>query len=252
MRKRLFPALLLGLVLLCVLVVSAPARLLPLFVSGGQVALQGLGGTLWNGNASRAMLATDAGYLHLGRVEWRLKPLSLLWLSPTLAIDATWGGQHLRGELRRSPAGNLRLRDAEGNIGAVLLSEFLPVRLDGELSVQLQELLLREGLPQRLTGRLVWQGAGWQSPRGMRPLGSYAVDIETLEDDRIVGQVVTLSGEVNAEGELRWREGEYAVDVLLRGTGLQDPQLRQALQLMASPEGEGFRVRLDGSLPAGA
>ncbi len=250
MRGRLLPALLLGLLLLCVLIATAPASLLALLLPREQVLLQGLSGTVWHGRASRAMIASNAGYVHLGRLEWQLKPLSLFLLSPAAQIDTDWGAQRLSAEVQRSAGGDIRLRDADAQVSAALLGNFLPVRLGGDFSLQAEELRLRDGLPQRISGRLVWQGAGWESPRGMRPLGTYAVDVSTPEDGKILGEVLTLSGEVSAEGEVRWEQGRYGVDILLRGAGLDDPQLRQALQLMAAPEGEGFRVRLDGTLPA--
>ncbi|MFV8818206.1 type II secretion system protein N [Haliea sp. E17] len=250
MRARLIPAGLAGLLLLVVLLASAPARLFSLFLPPDQVVLQGLTGTLWRGAASRAMIATDAGYLHLGHLQWHMKPLSLLLLSPAVVIDSAWGGQQFSGELRRTLAGNLHIDDAEGRFDAAVLGRFLPVRLEGEIALQIEALVLRDGMPQTATGRLVWQGAGWQSPQGMRPLGSYAADLQTLDNATITGAVLTLSGDVQAEGALRWRAGEYGVDITLQGPGIDDPQLRQALQLMAAPEGDGFRLQFNGALPA--
>jgi len=62
------------------------------------------------------------------------------------------------------------------------------------------------------------------------------------------GEVVTLSGEVVASGGVSFQGGEYAVDLLLEGPGLSDPQLAQALQLMAVPEKGGFRLQTRGTL----
>ena len=42
--------------------------------------------------------------------------------------------------------------------------------------------------------------------------------------------------------------GNYDVNVLLSGRGLQDPPLQQALQLVASPEDGNYRVQLQGAL----
>ncbi len=242
------PALAAGAILLAVLLATAPARLLVHFLPAEQVLLQGLSGTLWQGGASRALLRTDAGYFHLGQLHWRVRPLSLLLLSPAVVFESSWAAQQLEGELRQSLAGTLTLTDAEGRLGAGLAARFLPVRLGGEFSLQLARLELRDGMPQAVDGRLVWQGASWAAPQGERSLGDYVAELETLADGSIVARVLTLSGELSAEGTARWQDGSYALDLLLQGPGLDDPQMQQALQLMASPEADGFRLRLEGAL----
>lgn len=248
MRRRWLLGPLLGLALLCVLAATAPARLLPGFLPTGQLVLQGLDGTLWHGGASRALLAVPGGYLNLGRVEWTLHPLSLLLLSPSLDLDAAWGRQTLRGALRVSASGDVDVEGMEGRFDAALLAQFVPVRLVGDFSAQLAELQLRDGQPRAVEGRVLWERGGWNSPQGVRPLGTYAVDLHTGDDGTLRGEVVTVSGEVAAAGEVRWQGGRYAVDILLSGPGLEDPQLRQALQLVAAPEGENFRLKLEGGL----
>ena len=60
--------------------------------------------------------------------------------------------------------------------------------------------------------------------------------------------MVTLGGSLRADGRITLSDGNYDVDVLLAGDGLEDPQLRQALQLVAAPEGKGFRVALQGPI----
>jgi hypothetical protein len=65
-------AIALALLLLISLLITTPARLLGLVLPAGQVYAQGFSGTLWQGKASRALLQTPAGLLHLGAVSWKL------------------------------------------------------------------------------------------------------------------------------------------------------------------------------------
>ena len=133
-------------------------------------------------------------------------------------------------------------------VDAALLRQFIPVGLVGDMSAQFERLTIRQQLPTLAEGRIVWQGGGWISPQGRRPLGSYALDIRTSDTGLISGEVITLAGQLEAEGNLQLQQSQYAVDVLLSGSGLQDPQLAQALQLVAAPVDDGFRVRLEGGL----
>ena len=116
--------------------------------------------------------------------------------------------------------------------------------------MQLQELLLRDGLPARGAGRLVWQNGAWPTAQGVLPLGNYALDFRKEPEEPLTGQVVTLSGPVEASGVVELRERAYLVDVLLSGQGLQEPQLQQALGLIARPVDQGYRIKLEGELQA--
>lgn len=246
--SRLKLALAAALVAVLFLVAQAPARLLPRFLPPDTLALQGLSGTLWHGRAARASLRAGNGQLQLGTLEWRLSPWSLLLVSPRVALSSRWGNQHLQGRLVYGGVGDLAVSDLDAALPASLVREILPLELTGSVSLLVQRLVLREGLPVAAQGRLVWQSAGWISPQGPRPLGQYALDVEQADGGDLVGLVSTLDGDLQASGRVVLAQRDYDVDVLLSGPGLDDPQLQQALQLVASPEGDDYRVRLQGAL----
>ena len=103
-------------------------------------------------------------------------------------------------------------------------------------------------LPVETTGRLVWQNAGWLSPQGRLPLGSYALELTQPENATLSGEIISLTGPVQAEGMIEIDGRSYRVDALLAAEGSLDPLLQQALSLVAVPEGDAFRVRLGGEL----
>jgi len=235
--------------LLCIsLLVSAPARLLLLVLPAEQVLMQGFGGTVWRGSASRCLVRAGPGYLHLGAVQWSLDPLSLLLLAPRLKIGSGWAGQTIAGELvLRSPQ-DLELREFEAVLSAEVLRQFIPVSLTGTLSAQLDKLQVRDSLPYSGAGRLVWQEGGWQSVRGLLPLGSYALDFEQAPGDVLLAEVLTLSGPVEAGGLVQLDGRVYTVDVLVSSEYTLDAELEQALSLLAAPGPQGYRVKLNGQL----
>ncbi len=246
--RRLRLALVGALVLAMLLLIQAPARLLALVVPGEDLMLEGLEGTLWQGRAARALVKTPGGYLHLGTLDWQLSPWSLLTLAPRVSVTTRWGRQQLEGVVVYHDAQRIRLSDVDASLPAVLVREFIPLELTGDLSLLAERLELREGLPYAAQGRLVWRGGGWVSPEGARPLGDYALDVLQPAGEALVAEVTTLGGSLRAEGRVELLDRAYDVDVQLSGEGLADPQLRQALQLVAAPEGDGFRVSLQGSL----
>ena len=245
--SRLWIGVAAALVLLIILVATAPARVIAPFLPGDQLVLQGVSGSLWRGRSSRALVAVQGGHLHLGRVSWSLSPLSLLSLGPRIAVESQWGEQRIEAELvYRSPR-SMELTDVDAVLSAALVRQFVPLELSGSFSLLLPHLVVEDGMPLEGAGRVVWQNGGWVSPQGRRPLGSYAMDFEQLAGSALLGEVVTLSGELQASGTVSLDGRDYAVDILLGGRGLEDPQLQQALQLVAVPDGDRFRVKMSGS-----
>lgn len=243
---RLPWALALFALFLVTLLANAPARLLAHVLPGEQVILQGLDGTVWNGSASRCMIELPVGFLHLGSVRWSLDPWSLLTLAPRLELQSNWGRQTAAGSLRLRGSQDLLVEDFEGRVGADLLRRFAPLAVGGSFEVQLAVLELREGLPHRAKGRLVWQQASWLSPRGPVPLGSYALDVEQPAGEALVGEVVTLQGPLEARGGVRLEGRRYALDVFAGGDAALNDDLNNALALLAAPEPDGYRIALEG------
>jgi hypothetical protein len=81
---------------------------------------------------------------------------------------------------------------------------------------------------------------------GARPLGTYAVDVRQDPGEALAGQVQTLSGPIEASGSVELTGAAYRVDILLAAQGAFEPQLQQALSLVAAPRGDDFQLVLDG------
>jgi len=192
------------------------------------------------------LLRLPQGYLQLGTVHWSLQPLSLLLLAPQLTLRSEWGNQTLTGELVLRGQRDLDVFNLEGQLAADLLSRFAPVALDGMFTLQLEKLQLRDGLPYSTAGRLVWQDGGWRSPRGLVPLGSYAMDVQQAPGEALEGQVITLSGPLRANGTVQLQARHYEVDILLSSEGSMDEQLQQMLSLIAVAEDAGYRIGVKG------
>lgn len=230
------------------LVASAPARLLAWVLPSEQVVMQGFSGSLWRGEVARCLVFTGAGYLHLGELTWSLKPLSLLLFAPSLEFHSQWGEQIARGEVTAHGAQDLSLADLDARFPAKLLRQLAPVAVAGSFSIQAQQLRLHEGLPVSALGRVVWERGAWLSPRGVMPLGSYALDFEQREGNPLTGEVVTLEGPIAAAGTASLTGRAFDIDVVISSDQTLDDQLRQALSLVASPQGEGFNLKLSGQL----
>lgn len=247
--RRVLVGLLALCLLLVLLVASAPARLLAWVLPPEHVLASGYTGSLWSGSVAWLQIATPAGPLHLGRVDWSLSPLSLLRLAPALTLDSHWGEQRISGHLRLHGGRDLTLSRVSARVDAGLLRQLAPLQLAGTLNLQLARLVLHDGQPQALEqGRLVWESARWNSPRGPIPLGSYVLEAAQVGDQTLRGEVLTLQGPVRAAGELQWSDGSYSIALRLDSEGAWDPLLQESLALLATPDGDGYRLQLSGRL----
>ncbi len=238
----------LALLFLVCLLALAPARLVNAVLPGDTVIMQGYTGTVWRGSANRALVRAGSGYVHLGKVHWSLRPLSLLTLSPWFTVESTWGRQRIKTNVRISGSESLDLTGLDVRFPVKLLRQFLPLAIVGELSVQAEKLHLERGLPSSAEGRVVWRDAAWDSAQGTVLLGSYAMDFSQSPGEALIGKIITIAGPVSADGHAELRGEHYILDVLISSdTGL-DTQLEQALSLVAQPVAQGRRIQFDGQL----
>ncbi|KGE05369.1 type II secretion system protein N [Pseudohaliea rubra] len=228
-------------------VVLLPARMAGWVLPPAVIAADGYAGTLWRGRAARALVATPGGYFHLGGLRWELSPLSLLLARPAATVEAAWADQRLAGTVRWRGNGRLQLRDVRFTVDAALVREIAPVALRGRLGGDLERLLLVDGTPRALTGRLTWERAAWAAPGNSFALGSYAVDFVPSEA-AVQGSVLTLAGPLEATGTLALAERRYRIDLALTSDRPLPGPLANALSLLATPTDRGFRLVLDGEL----
>ena len=174
------------------------------------------------------------------------KRVKTIMLAPRLALNSVWGNQVISGELVLRGRQDIDLYDIEAVVAAGLLRQFAPVALTGSLSMQLSSLQLRDGLPHAGEGRLVWQNGGWQSPQGLLPLGSYALEYLQAPGAALEAEVLTLSGPLQASGAAQLQGRTYQVNILLGSQAPMDTQLEQALSLIAAPESGAYRLKLNG------
>ncbi|MEH6516540.1 MAG: type II secretion system protein N [Halioglobus sp.] len=233
---------------LVLIIVNAPARLLGYILPEQGVILSGYSGGLWRGGASRCLITVPGGYLHLGAIEWSLRPLSLLLLSPSLSITSSWGQQQISGQVTVHGSQDVSLADFDAKISAGILQQFLPVALAGDLSARVEHLTIRGGESQHAEGRLVWQRGAWKSPQGMHALGSYAIDFAQQEQTPLVGELITLEGPIKAEGSVQLQGRAYNVDVAVGTEDSMDTQLQRALSLLARPVDDGYHLVLQGEI----
>ncbi|MCX2981051.1 type II secretion system protein N [Halieaceae bacterium IMCC14734] len=246
-KLRWLPVL--AVLLLLLLVVTAPARLLGYWVAPQAVSLSGFSGTIWNGRAAAAAVPLAGGVLQLGELEWRLRPWSLLLLSPRVKVTTRWGQQRIDAEISVGVSGTIKLRDAVITVPAEIAKHWFPVQLQGNLTLRTEYLVLEDSRPTAGDGALVWQQAAWSAGGAVGRLGDYALEFQVVAPGQVESTILTLSGPIEVAGTANLYPDRYTVDARLSSPDALSPGLSNALRLFAAPTASGFHIKLDTPIP---
>lgn len=174
---------------------------------GGQLALSGVSGTLWHGQASLASFKVDRVDYSLGQLYWTLSPWSLLSLRPCADIVTELDRQQVQGEVCADLGGGLELRDTDISAPAALLQPTLPLPIDGQLSVHIEQMQVQGEYLQLLLGNLSWTGARIHNGRVWMNLGSFAAELNDDRQGGIAAKVFHLDGPTEVEMQVGLKAG---------------------------------------------
>lgn len=238
-------ALLLAIVVFVItLVARLPATaLVPLLPAG--VSCQTPAGTVWKGSCAQL----HDGAVSLDGFSWRLHPAELLRLrlSAELRSDDPRVQGHTNVQITRD--GLIRLQGLSAQLPLQNGLALFPRGLAGTLQIaiegaqlQHEQLLALQGSIRVLQLRSEDQSADLGSFELLFPPAPAGAPIE--------GQLHDLGGPLSVSGRLRlMRGGGYDLSGSVAARPQASPELLQALQLLAPPDGQGRRpFSLAGSL----
>lgn len=155
-----------------------------LMTRSGNIAISGASGTIWAGRASLASVKVKGVDHSLGLLIWKLEPWSFFTLKPCALLTTQMDNQQFDGRVCVGRNSALSVYDANTNFPSVLLQPMLPLPVDGQFSLHIDELHMQNNQLAKLNGRFGWQeakifnGANWMS------LGGFGAD---LTDDQKMG-----------------------------------------------------------------
>lgn len=173
----------------------------------GQLALSGVSGTLWHGSASLASFKADQVDYSLGQLYWTLDPWSLLTLNPCADIRAELERQQIEGRVCADLSGGLTLHQADISAPAALLQPSLPLPIDGQLSVHIDQMQIQGNYLKLLRGSLSWTGARIHNGKNWMGLGSYAAELSDDTQGGIGAKVFHLDGPTEVDMQVQLAAG---------------------------------------------
>lgn len=216
----------------------AGSRLAPL-------ELEGISGTVWHGEAARAVLLGH----DLGRLQWSTEAAPLLQqrLVTQLRLESADGvalgtrAEQAGGALRFD---NLRLRLPAALAGQALAAEGLVAR--GEIDLQADGLRLLRGRPVAGTGRATWRDAALAGAASVA-LPDVHARFTVTPEGVLEGELdsAPTGGDISLSGTFRARIGKLEADLVLRPRR-EDPALVAGLDRIARRQADGsWRLRVE-------
>lgn len=236
-------------ILFCIfLAITLPARHVLGWLGLGQVAMQGVEGTLWSGRIDRL----GVGRTVVGPLAWRLRPTALLAgrLEYQVFVQSGSGGGELRAG--RGLFGGPYLADVQLSLPAADVARQLPlamVQTGGDFLLDVRRARFETGWLRELDGLLTWQGAKVLQPAPLE-LGTLTMQLG-LREGQMVGTLgAAAEGPLELGGEFRLGpDRRYALDALAKPRAAASPDLRQSLGLLGNPDALGrYRLQLSGAL----
>lgn len=188
------------LILVIGLVVLFPARIAYRWATPDDVTLSGIQGTLWHGSAD----AANAAGITLRDIRWTSRPWHLLTGRLVYRIEASPAAGFIEGDLFVSLGRSITLSGSNirSSLPLQLLASVLNVRgLQGNASLQLETLEVRDGLPVKLDGTVNIAGLLIPAVSGT-PIGGYRAEFFT-QPEGISGSFEDTDGVIDIAGSLQ-------------------------------------------------
>jgi general secretion pathway protein N len=227
------------------LLIMFPARVAYQWIAPPGIALSGIQGTIWNGQAGEGNIAG----LYLRNIDWRLQPSALFGGKLGVEFEADGASGFASGEAAIGLGGSAELTDVSASLSLQSLQELIGMPgLQGTVNLQFERVVLADGLPIAADGNL--QIANLRVPMIHRSsLGGFRADFFTQESG-VMASVEDTDGVVEIAGSVSLaadRTYQFLAQVAPKENTPED--LRRQMSFLGSPNERGqYELRLEGQL----
>lgn len=206
---------------------------------GGDIAMNGISGTVWSGRASLVSVKIKGVDQSIGQLTWKLDALSLFTLKPCALIATKMENQEFDGHVCVKGKSGLTIKDATVSFPSALVQPLLPLAVSGQFALTIEQLELGDNRLQKLRGKATWvdgriyNGSNWMSLGG--------VGAELVDDGKngLNAHIVDISGPLHMDlkGSLPYPTGARVTGTL----AMPEPYFREInaaawLSMFAAPQ----------------
>lgn len=144
---------------------------------GGDIALSGVSGTVWQGRASLASVKVRGIDHSLGQLSWTLQLPSFFTLKPCAAIVTHMDNQDFDGTLCSAGKNAFAIKDAAISFPSSLVQPLVPILIGGQLSLNLEHLTVANGQLVAVRGKATWSDGKIYNGSNWMNLGTLGADL---------------------------------------------------------------------------
>lgn len=227
------------------LISTFPARVAYQWFAPGELKLGGISGSIWRGAAAQG----SAGGVYLTNIKWRFRPLGLLTGKLQFATSSNPASGFFDADIALGAGGSFTLSDVAAAVPLSALADAFPLSgIEGDVSLQFEELVIKGGVPVEATGTINIANlvSRYLAPT---PLGDFRAEFQTA-DDGILGSVEAVSGVLELAGTIRLtQDRNYKFVGQVAAKPNAPLSITQQLQFLGAPNSRGQReFRLEGQL----
>lgn len=227
------------------LISTFPARVAYQWFAPGELKLGGISGSIWRGAAAQG----SAGGVYLTNIKWRFRPLGLLTGKLQFATSGNPASGFFDADIALGAGGSFTLSDVAAAVPLSALADAFPLSgIEGDVSLQFEELVIKGGVPVEATGTISIANlvSRYLAPT---PLGDFRAEFQTA-DDGILGSVEAVSGVLELAGTIRLtQDRNYKFVGQVAAKPNAPLSITQQLQFLGTPNSRGQReFRLEGQL----
>lgn len=157
--------------------------------------VQGVSGTLWQGEISNSVLQERGGSFPLGRINWSLSPWHLFTLTPCVDLSMRASPQVINGKACYGLGGSVKLSDVTLNLPLANISPMLEVDIRGNIDGQITDLLWNGQSFEQADVRLLWREAQLNNGSQWVPLGDLQARSNATEEGQLNTRWSSITGD---------------------------------------------------------
>lgn len=235
---------------LVLLLATLPANLFSSMVNDNTpVRLQGVSGTLWNG---QALLISAPGNITLEKTRWSFAPLALLSGRLAFDIETRLLDNTIRARAGSSLLGTVFVSELSARLPASTVAELAAIplaQLDGIFDIEIHDASWQAGEPPLASGRIDWKNAS-VSVTETASLGNVSIVLSESEKDMLQAAISNQGGDIKISGSAELLpDNRYQLDIRLKPLAGASDSIRQSLAMFAKRQANGdFLLKNSGSL----
>lgn len=210
------------------------------------IRLEGVTGTLWNGQAQ----AVFAAGTRLGLTRWNVIGYRLLLGQLALDLDTGLQGQPVQGIAGAGITGKLFAEQLNARLDAATVGQLarLPMgELAGEIEIELEQASWRQGNIPLASGLLRWNNAA-VTVAETATLGNVEIQLAEQQDG-LLADIKNDGGDIQLSGTAALQaDASYKLNLRFTPAASASNNIRQSLGLFAAPQGRDYVLDNSGSL----